>query len=163
MKVIITGIVFFFIQLVSYAQGSLYEIADSSFFQENFILNRISVKENIGIDSLLINYITYNKENKTTKGYRVEIYFNSGMNAKEKALNIKTQFLDSFPDVPVYVRYQSPDFIIRVGDCRVKGDALRLKHMIEPEFPNSFIVPDLIQFPKLYTKEESTIENERSY
>jgi len=163
MKVVITGIVFFFFQLVSFAQVRLCEIADSSLFQKNFILNRINVKEDIGIDSLLINYITYNSQNKTLKGYRVEIYFNSGMNAKEEALRVKTQFLDSFPDVPVYVSYQSPNFIIRVGDCRVKGDALRLKHLIRLEYPNSFIVPDLIQFPQLYTKEENTIENERSY
>ena len=163
MKVVITGIVFFFFQLVSFAQVRLCEIADSSLFQKNFILNRINVNEDIGIDSLLINYITYNSQNKTLKGYRVEIYFNSGMNAKEEALRVKTQFLDSFPDVPVYVSYQSPNFIIRVGDCRVKGDALRLKHLIRLEYPNSFIVPDLIQFPQLYTKEENTIENERSY
>jgi len=160
MKVIITGIVFFFFQLVSYAQEPLCEIADSSLFKENFILNRINVNQNIEIDSLLMHYITYNRHNKTSKGFRVEIYFNSGMDAKEEALSVKTQFLDSFPDIPVYVSYQSPDFIIRVGDCRVKGDALRLRHLISLEYPNSFIVPDLIQFPKLYTKEESTIENE---
>ena len=160
MKVIITGIVFFLFQLGSYAQGSFSAFADSSLFQEKFILNRITVYENTGIDTLLMNYITYNNQNKITKGYRVEIYFNSGMNAKKEALSVKAQFLNSFPDVPVYVSYQSPNFIIRVGDCRVKGDALRLKHMIRLEYPNSFIVPDLIQFPKLYTKEESTIENE---
>jgi len=163
MKVIITGIVFFFFQLVSYAQVPLCEIADSSLFQKNFILNRNNIYEDIGIDSLLMNYIKYSRQNKISKGYRVEIYFNSGMNAKEEALSVKAQFLDSFPDIPVYVSYQSPDFIIRIGDCRVKGDALRLKHLIGSEYPNSFIVPDLIQFPKLYTKKESTIENERSY
>jgi len=163
MKVIITGIVFSFFQLVSYAQVSLYEIADSSLFQGKFILKRINVKEDIAIDSLLLNYITYSKQNKTSKGFRVEIYFNSGMNAKEEAFSVKTQFLNLFSDVPVYVIYQSPNFIIRVGDCRIKGDALRLKHLISLKYPNAFIVPDLIQFPKLYTKEESTIENERSY
>jgi len=160
MKVIITVIVFILFQIMSYAQEPVRERADSSLFQENNILNRINVKEDVGIDSLLMNYITYNNENITTKGYRVEIYFNSGMNAKEEALKVKTQFLDSFPDIPVYVIYQSPNFIIRVGDCRFKGDALKLKHLIRMEYPNAFIVPDLIRFPKLYIKEESTIENE---
>lgn len=160
MKVIITGIVFILFQMVSYAQEPVRENTDSILFQKNFILNRINVKENVGIDSLLMNYILYNNQNITTKGYRVEIYFNSGMNAKEEALRVKTQFLDSFPDIHVYVIYQSPNFIIRVGDCRVKGDALRLKHIIRMEYPNAFIVPDLIKFPKLYIKEESTIENE---
>ncbi|MBK5202888.1 MAG: SPOR domain-containing protein [Prolixibacteraceae bacterium] len=160
MKVIIAGIVFILLQIVSYAQESVREIADNSLFQKKFILNRINVNEDIEIDSLLMKYIAYNNKNRTTKGYRVEIYFNSGMNAKKEALRVKTQFLDSFPDIHVYVSYQSPDFIIRVGDCRVKGDALRLKNLICMEYPNAFIVPDLIQFPKLYTKEESTIENE---
>ena len=75
MKVIITGIVFILLQIVSYAQEPVRENADSIFFQKKFILNRINVNEDIEIDSLLMKYITYNNKNITTKGYRVEIYF----------------------------------------------------------------------------------------
>ncbi len=127
--------------------------ADSSSGNTNThsLLQQIDVRQDARIDTLLQNYMKVNQRRKGTEGFRVEIFFRSGVKAREEALKVKTEFLRSYPQESAYMSFQSPDFKIRVGDCRTKNEALKLKETIRKDYPNAFIVPDVIQFPKLYT------------
>ncbi len=84
------------------------------------------------------------------QGYRVEIFFSSDLNARQRAQQIKGEFLSSFPETNVYITYLSPDFKVRVGDFRTRNDALKLMKEIQGRFPKAFVVPDLIEIPKNY-------------
>jgi hypothetical protein len=44
---------------------------------------------------------------------------------------------------------------VRVGNFRTKSEALSLQQRIRKNYPNAFIVKDMIQFPKLYTDKQS--------
>jgi hypothetical protein len=94
-------------------------------------------------------HIKNNKKLDGIDGYRVEIFFSSAMNARERALEIKKEFLSSYPDHNVHILFSAPNFKVRVGDFRTKNEALKLYKKIQKDYPGAFIVPDIIDFPML--------------
>lgn len=79
------------------------------------------------------------------KGYRVQIYSANGAGSNQKAREIRTKFLTIFPEIPAYQNFDQTDFKVRVGNCRSKLEAERIKKEINQEFPGCFIVPDFIE------------------
>jgi hypothetical protein len=112
--------------------------------QESGRNNRISLET----DSLLVaNYYKFLSSNKKTSGipgYRIRIYSESGVGAKEEQQRIKARFLTLYPGIDAYNSYSEPFFKIYVGDCRTMSEALKLIDKIERNFPNPFIVDDYI-------------------
>jgi hypothetical protein len=92
-------------------------------------------------------HIENNKRKDGIDGYRVEIFFSSAMNAKERSLNKKKEFLLKYPEYNVHIKYVSPNFRVRVGDFRTKSEALKLYKTIEQDYPGAFIVSDIIDLP----------------
>ncbi len=62
------------------------------------------------------------------KGYRVKIHFGTD---KNKAKEIKGNFLARFPAVSAYEKYDQPNFNIRVGDFRTKLEAYKFLKEIQ--------------------------------
>jgi len=154
MKFSFAGIVFILFSLSASAQESFYE-PYSQKTKHTAILRNINVRQDPRIDLLLQNYIEQSQRREGTEGFRVEIFFSSGSKSREEALRKKTEFLKNFPEETAYMSFQSPNFKVRVGDCRTKNEALKLKEKIRYNYPNAFIVTDMIQFPKLYTEKKS--------
>jgi hypothetical protein len=154
MKFSFAGIVFILFNMSVFAQVLPYEPYNQK-IKRVAILRDLDIIQDPRIDLLLENYIEQSKRKETTEGFRVEIFFSSGSKSREEALRKKTEFLKSFPDETAYMSFQSPNFKVRVGDCRTKNEALKLKEKIRYYYPNAFIVTDMIQFPKLYTEKKS--------
>jgi fatty acid-binding protein DegV len=81
-----------------------------------------------------------------TDGYRVQIFSVSGVNSRNRAAQMKEEFLKKFPDDDVYIVYHSPSYKVRLGDFRTKLDALRYLQTIKAEYPFAFVVVDKIEF-----------------
>lgn len=113
------------------------------------ILEGMEVNRDVRLDKMLKWHIEKNKKREGVEGYRVEIFFSSRMDAKEKALNVKTNFLSEYPDYAVHVKFVAPNFRVRVGDFRTKNEAWRLYKEIQQNYPAAFVVPDVIDFPLL--------------
>lgn len=100
------------------------------------------------MDSLLVaNYnklITRNMQSTGVPGYRLRIFSESGVGAKQEQQKVRARFLSLYPGLDAYNRYDEPYFKVYVGDCRTKSEALKLKDMIERNFPNSFVMPSEI-------------------
>jgi len=154
MKFSITGIIVLLFSLGVFAQEPSYE-PSSDTHKRTTILQLLDVQQDARIDSLLQHHIEANQRREGTDGFRVEIFFSSGFKARDEALKKKTEFLKKFPDETAYMSFQSPNFKVRVGDCRTKSEALSLQEKIRGSYPNAFIVPDFIQFPKLYSDKNS--------
>ena len=92
------------------------------------------------------------------EGFRIQIYSSSTRNAKEESSKANQEFLTKFPEseypnLKSYRQFAPPVYYkIRVGDFRTKTEATRLFLLISKEFPNSYLVPDIINFPDLNTK-----------
>jgi hypothetical protein len=154
MKFSFAGIVFILFNLSVFSQVSFYEPYNQK-TKGAAILRNLDVRQDPRIDLLLQNYIVQSQGKEGTEGFRVEIFFSSGSKSREEALRKKTEFLRNFPEETAYMSFQSPNFKVRVGDCRTKNEALKLKEKIRYNYPNAFIVTDMIQFPKLYTEKKS--------
>jgi hypothetical protein len=97
------------------------------------------------MDSLLVaNYnklITRNMQSTGVQGYRLRIFSESGVGAKQEQQKVRARFLSLYPGLDAYNRYDEPYFKVYVGDCRTKSEALKLKAKIDRNFPNSFVMP----------------------
>jgi hypothetical protein len=102
----------------------------------------------IEVDSLLVaNYyklIATNKKVNGIPGYRIRIYSESGLGARDEQQRIRARFLSEHPGIDAYNRYDEPYFKVYVGDCRTESEALILYDEIKKTFPNPIIVPDQI-------------------
>jgi hypothetical protein len=101
------------------------------------------------LDKMLNWHIEKNQKINGMKGFRVEIFFSSEFDAKAQALDKKVEFLSKYPEYAVHIKYDAPNFRVRVGDFRTKNEALKLYKEIEKSYPVAFIVADKIEFPLL--------------
>lgn len=113
------------------------------------IFTRPGLNQDPEMIRLVEMHIRKNESVRGIPGFRVEIFFSSALDARQRALQAKTAFLRDYPDVNVYVIYVSPDFKVRVGDFRTKSEALAMMKKIQDRFPKAFLVPDMIEFPNL--------------
>ena len=92
------------------------------------------------------------------EGFRIQIYNSSNRNAREESGKVRAEFLNKFPeseypDIKSYTQFAQPGYYkIRVGNFRTKTEATKLFLLISKEFPNAYLVPDIINFPDLNKK-----------
>jgi hypothetical protein len=116
------------------------------------LLERLPIRQDPRITDLLVRHSQLNQKKRGFEGFRLEIFFASDNKAREKAMRVKHEFNLIYPEIPVYVLFQTPNFKVRIGDFRNKSEALKSKETISLKFPNAFIVKDIIRFPELYTE-----------
>ena len=96
------------------------------------------------LNQLTEQYRKMSLNNPEVDGYRVQIFFDSGSNSKNKAAGIKEAFEAAYPDVKSYLSYKEPYYRVRVGNFRTLTEAVGFQKKISTEYPNSFPVKDLI-------------------
>jgi hypothetical protein len=92
----------------------------------------------------MLQFIDYNKANRSLKGFRVQIY-NGGKTESQK---FKSEFVKNFPEVRAYTVYEYPEYRIQVGDYRDELGAERALIKIRALFPGSFTVSSQINWPE---------------
>ena len=65
------------------------------------IWDKLNIQSDPRIKELLEQHVRQNKKNNSTNGYRLQIYFGSGSNARAQATKIRTDFLSTHPDEKV--------------------------------------------------------------
>ncbi|MDB4303173.1 SPOR domain-containing protein [Desulfosarcina sp.] len=118
-------------------------------FSQDIESGQVQIIQDSRVDTLMAKYILVNEFDPDIKGYRIEIFFESGNQSKNKAIDAKSDFVNKFPEVPSYLTFQPPNYKVRVGDFRTKMEADKFLKDIETIYPSAFIVADKIAFPKL--------------
>jgi hypothetical protein len=149
----IMRIIFLFITSLFTCQFLFAQVTFSENNQEETtqpaILQNLHVNQDPRLDKMLNWHIMKNDKMDGMEGFRIEIFFSADLDALEQAKNTKVEFLSKYPDYLVHIKYDAPNFKVRVGDFRTKNEALKLKKKIERDYPMAFIVPDKIKFPLL--------------
>lgn len=105
------------------------------------------------VDTVLQQYealrlkIMENPDNKSISGYRIQIFFDSGINSSDRAKQERDEFLFRFPDIQAYVSWKAPNYRVRVGDFRTRLEAEKALKSIIIDYPNAWIIKDEINFP----------------
>ena len=113
----------------------------------SFIWQRLNVVASSEISDLLKQQYDQNRKTGTFSGFRLQLYFGSGVQARAHAEKIRSDFNALHPDIRVYLSFKSPDFIVRAGDFRTKSDALKVLKSLTAGYSNAFIVSDEIASP----------------
>lgn len=104
----------------------------------------LEVVQDEKIEQLTDQYRTMSRANPDVDGYRIQIYFDSGSNSKNKASTIKGEFELAYPGVKAYLSYKEPYYRVRVGNFRTIIEAVGFQNKITIDYPNSFPVKDKI-------------------
>jgi hypothetical protein len=121
---------------------------------------QLKIIQDPAIDTLLSRYIYANQNisirnngKSGMEGFRIQIYSSSNRNAREESNKARAAFMSKFPDLVSYALYAEPGYFkIRAGDFRTRTEATRIFQMVSKEFPDAYLVPDIINFPDLNTK-----------
>ncbi len=102
----------------------------------------------IRMDSLILeNYkkhLVQNSKNRGIEGYRIRIFSDIGQGAKDEQMRVRARFLSLHPQIAIYPDYDDSYFKVYVGDFRTKRDALKVLEIVRKDFPDAFIVEDII-------------------
>ncbi|HBF87888.1 MAG TPA: hypothetical protein DDX39_04520 [Bacteroidales bacterium] len=109
---------------------------------------KILIKQDADIEKLVNIHIEYGEKREGFPGYRIRIFSDLGYEARKNAENTRSFFMKQHPDIPNYLLYDDPNFKVVVGDFRTKSEALKFLKLIEIEYPNAFIIKDLIKCPR---------------
>lgn len=107
---------------------------------------KLEIIQDDRITQLGEQYKKLSKNNPAIDGYRVQIFFDSGSNSKNKASGIRDEFQLSYPNVKAYLTYKEPYYRVRVGNFRTLIEAVGFQKEISGTYPNSFAVKDKITF-----------------
>ncbi len=110
---------------------------------------KITLQQESRIEAIVGKHIEVNQKAKGFPGYRVQVYFGSGSDAKNTAHKIRNSLNTTFPDYDSYLVYEAPYFKVRVGDFRNRNEAYKAFKIIQSSYPGAFIVDDLIGLPRL--------------
>lgn len=124
----------------------LFSLFIPSFAQDR---GNIEIIKDPQIDTLVQKHIQSNQLQPTIEGYRIQIYFESGNQARTLANRIKERFEQIYPDKGAYLSFNEPYYRVRVGDFRDKISAEAFRQLLLQDFPNAFIVPDHVYFEKI--------------
>ena len=129
MKVVVFIIYFFPVLIFSQSENNTFEIRNEK-----------------GIESLVNKYENILKNTGGINGWRLQLKFK----AKEsEIIKIKLKFIKLYPNIPVFLEYQEPYYRIRVGNCRTKLEALKIKDLIKKHFTDTYPVPEIISITDL--------------
>ena len=116
----------------------------------------LNLKQDSRIESLISKQRRLYDLDSAFNGYRIHIFMEIGNEALKHAEQVKKQFENAFPDIPIYLTYSEPYFRLRAGDFRNRVEAEKSLRRIKPKFKEAFVTADMIYQPKvdLYKNEE---------
>lgn len=104
-------------------------------------VGRINIKQDTGIALLLEKKKTDFLADSMVSGYRIQIFSTTDRRLwMQESDKLKTLY----PDLPVYMKYDAPNFKIRVGNFFNKLEAEPYFRLLIQQYPRLFIVPDKI-------------------
>jgi len=136
-----------FISISSFAQNINRQNSDS-ILRKPADTTGVLVHKDPRIDLLvkkqiIINDVTSRESRRTDKGYRLMIISSI---KRDEAIAAKTKVYTYFPDLKVYLWYQSPYFRVKAGNFKDRKDAEAYQKRMNPYFPKGvFIMKDVIE------------------
>jgi len=106
-----------------------------------------------GIDNILQKHMEMNEammmnnDNYAIDGYRIQIFEESGNKSSTRAREVMAEFSTKYPDIPVYLTWQAPNFKVRVGDFDTRMKAEGFLNRIERSYPIAWVIRDKIKYP----------------
>ena len=97
----------------------------------------VTIDSSPEIKKLIAKKIKFNNEHHLIDGYRIQLFYGSerGVN------NTNAKFKELFPNTSTYIKFDSPDWKIRVGNYKTKLEATKALQRFKLEFGSAFVMP----------------------
>ena len=94
-----------------------------------------------GVDNLVSKYKQILKKTGGVEGWKIQLIFKA---QKEEILPYQIKFTNLYPEIPVQIAFDSPNYKLTVGNFRTRNNALKIKHQISKNFPGAYPIPIII-------------------
>ncbi len=143
----------FFITVIVFnlntSEGQEQNMILSRLNQHRYNQGKVEIIQDSSIIAFMDHQIKTNARSNGIKGYRISIFRDTGKDAREKCMAVRSRFKSKYENIPFYEEFIYPYYKLYVGDFRTESEALKFLKIIERDFPDAFIVRDIISFPKL--------------
>ncbi|WP_111706297.1 SPOR domain-containing protein [Lutibacter citreus] len=95
---------------------------------------------NAKINELIEQKRNFNKNNKTTLVFKIQLYNGS----ETEAYKIKNNFITEYPEYNAKIIYKSPEWKTQVGDFETRLEADRILLIIKENFSGAIVLEDYI-------------------
>ena len=111
----------------------------------NGTMGNVKVVKDKRIEKVSQDLSTGNKGKPLLKGYRIQVETSS---TKANIDSQRVRLMDKY-NVQTYMDYRAPNFRLRAGNFRTKLEAQKFQNEIAKDFPNTLIITDYIELPRL--------------
>ncbi len=130
------------------AQDAQYDISQLGLFDTDNATGRLTINCDNKLQTISVNLKEAHKK-RFHYGYRVQIFFSSGSDARNMAETTKQKFLQKYSDINAYLEFAQPYFKVLVGDFRTKLEASGLKKKLSAFYPGCFVVSSKIEIDSM--------------
>ncbi len=99
----------------------------------------IITKEEPLISEMMQKFAELNKSSGNIEGWRIQILATTD---RQKMENVKQTFQYRYPSIPVDWIHNKPYYKLRAGAFATKLEALRLKYILDEDYPGTYPVKD---------------------
>lgn len=85
---------------------------------------------------------------KPMPGFRIRVFFESGQYARAKSLAVARRLKALYPRMGVYQNFDSPNFVVFLGDFRTRHDAMRTYNEVKALYPTAMIMRQNINYAR---------------
>jgi len=117
----------------------------------------VTVNADNRVDSLITLHQLHNKTYPFIKGYRIQLFKDSGNEALDEAQEMMDKFKKEFPDLNTYLSFHEPYYRVRVGDFRTRLEALDWLQEIKRKYRNVWVIKDFINYPDYQTNKNKKL------
>lgn len=104
----------------------------------------VKITQSESITMVLHLHLEAQRISNQKNGYRICIFADSGQEANRKAEHVRSVFMSMYRDIRPYKTFNSPFYRVYVGDFKTKSEAMKFLKTLERNFPNAYIVYDVI-------------------
>lgn len=99
----------------------------------------VLIEEDDPIGQMMDRFTELNKARSTVTGWRIQIMATPD---RQRLENVKQSFQYRYPSIPVDWVHSAPYYKLRAGAFATKLEALRLKYILEQDYPGIYLVKD---------------------
>lgn len=99
----------------------------------------VSIDEDPPIGTMMDRFAEINKSKSFVAGWRVQIIATPD---RERLESVKQSFQYRYPSIPVDWVHAKPYYKLRAGAFTSKLEAMRLKYILEQDYPGIYLVKD---------------------
>ena len=120
------------ISVLSFIIISVFSL--SCFAQQND--GEVQIETSARVDELVAQKKQYNKNLKTLKGYKIQLFYGG----EKESYEVKDEFKSLFPDIPTKIIFSSPQWKVQVGNFKTRLEADATLINIKKEYPGAIIL-----------------------